>query len=135
MGGEAQAAPRASGDTVRLPEQGFTLLEMLVALSILAVAALTLVRLDAFSLRTAGDLDDKSLAAMVAQNRAVELASDAAAPTIGVSAMVVENGGRQYRVQQQVARTADAHLLRIDLRVEPVAGRGQAVLTMVRPAG
>lgn len=120
---------------MRQQEQGFTLLEMLVALSILAVAALTLVRLDAFSLRTAGDLDDKSLAAMVAQNRAVELWTDAAAPTIGASTMVVENGGRAYRIQQQVARTADAALLRIDLRVEAVAGRGQALLTMVRPAG
>lgn len=124
-----------TGRAPRRSEQGFTLLEMLVALSILAVAALTLVRLDAFSLRTAGDLDDKSLAAMVAQNRAVEIWTDAAAPTIGASMMVVENGGRSYRVQQQVTRTADANLLRIDLLVAPVAGRGQAVLTIIRPAG
>ena len=33
--------------------RGFTLLEMLVALSIISIAALTLVRLDAYAVRTA----------------------------------------------------------------------------------
>ena len=33
-----------------------TLLEMLVALSIISIAALTLMRLDAYAVRTAGDL-------------------------------------------------------------------------------
>ena len=37
-------------------ESGFTLLEMLVALSVISIAALALVRLDAYAVRTAGDL-------------------------------------------------------------------------------
>lgn len=116
-----------------MSEQGFTLLEMLVALSILAVAALTLMRLDAFALRTAGDLDESSLAAVVAQNRAVEIWSDPAPPTIGRFSSVEDNGGRVWRVRQTVARTADARLLRIDLLVQPDQGRGQAALTIIRP--
>lgn len=116
----------------RAAEQGFTLLEMLVALSILAVAALTLVRLDAFALRTAGDLDESSLAAVVAQNRAVEIWSDPAAPTVGRFSSVEENGGRKWRVSQSATRTADAQLLRVDLLVQPDQGRGQAALTIIR---
>lgn len=116
-------------------EWGFTLLEMLVALSIMAVAALTLVKLDAFSLRSAGDLDDRSLAGVVAQNRAVEIWTDVGAPVIGTSSQQVENGGRMWRVDQMITRTADPQLLRIDLRVQPMNGAGQAALTIIRPAG
>jgi general secretion pathway protein I len=115
-------------------ERGFTLLEMLVALSIISIAALTLVRLDAYAVRTAGDLDDTTLAGIVAQNRAVELWTDPAPPTIGNSAIGVSNAGRNWRVEQRVTKTADASLLRIDLLVRPENGRGQAALTIIRPS-
>ncbi len=111
---------------------GFTLLEMLVALSIISIAALTLVRLDAYAVRTAGDLDESTIAGVVAQNRAVELWTDPAPPTIGASASSVTNGGRQWRIDQRVGRTADDSLLRIDLLVRPAEGRGQAALTIIR---
>ena len=113
-------------------ENGFTLLEMLVALSIVSIAALTLVRLDAYAVRTAGDLDDTTLAGIVAQNRAVELWTDPTPPTIGNSAVGVFNAGRNWRVEQRVAKTADDSLLRIDLLVRPETGRGQATLTIIR---
>lgn len=115
-------------------ESGFTLIEMLVALSIISIAALTLVRLDAFAVRTAGDLDETTVAGIVAQNRAVELWTDPAPPTIGNSASSVANAGRNWRIEQRVAKTADDNLLRIDLIVRPEAGRGQAALTIIRPS-
>ena len=115
-------------------EGGFTLLEMLVALGIMSIAALTLVRLDAYALRTAGDLDAGTVAAVVAQNRAVELWTDPAPPPIGSGSTRVVNAGRDWRVEQRVALTADPALLRIDLIVRPETGRGQAVLTIVRPS-
>lgn len=118
----------------RPAEHGFTLLEMLVALSIISIAALTLVRLDAYAVRTAGDLDESSVAGIVAQNRAVELWTDPAPPTIGASSMAVSNAGRDWRIEQRVARTADDSLLRIDLTVRPATGRGQAALTIIRPS-
>lgn len=113
---------------------GFTLLEMLVALSIISIAALTLVRLDAYAVRSAGDLDETTMAGIVAQNRAVELWTDPAPPTIGNSATTVANAGRNWRVEQRVAKTADDALLRIDLLVRPESGSGQAALTIIRPS-
>ncbi len=115
-------------------DAGFTLLEMLVALSIISIAALTLVRLDAYAVRTAGDLDESTMAGIVAQNRAVELWSDPVPPTIGNNAIAVANGGRTWRIEQRVAKTADDSLLRVDLTVRPESGRGQAVLTIIRPS-
>lgn len=115
-------------------ERGFTLIEMLVALAVIAVAALTLVRLDAFAVRSAGDLDERTLAQIVAQNEAVALWTDPAPPTIGTRQSVADNGGRRFTVEQRVARTADANLLRIDIIVRAQPGRGQAALTIIRPA-
>ncbi|WP_332819220.1 type II secretion system minor pseudopilin GspI [Sphingopyxis sp.] len=123
------AGARSSAD-----DRGFTLLEMLVALSVISIAALALVRLDAYAVRTAGDLDESTMAGIVAQNRAVELWTDPAPPTIGNSAVGVANAGRNWRIEQRVAKTADDALLRIDLIVRPEAGRGQAALTIIRPS-
>lgn len=125
-------APASAGARTRADDRGFTLLEMLVALSIISIAALTLVRLDAYAVRSAGDLDERTVAGIVAQNRAVEIWTDPVPPTIGASAVGVVNAGRNWRIEQRVARTADDSLLRIDLIVRPESGRGQAALTIVR---
>lgn len=125
-------APASAGARSRADDRGFTLLEMLVALSIISIAALTLVRLDAYAVRSAGDLDERTVAGVVAQNRAVEIWTDPVPPTIGASAVGVANAGRNWRIEQRVARTADDSLLRIDLIVRPESGRGQAALTIVR---
>ena len=121
-------------DRAKGRESGFTLLEMLVALSVISIAALALIRLDAYAVRTAGDLDESTMAGIVAQNRAVELWTDPAPPTIGNNVIGVENAGRNWRVEQRVAKTADDALLRIDLLVRPESGRGQAALTIIRPS-
>lgn len=126
--------PASAGARSRADDRGFTLLEMLVALSIISIAALTLVRLDAYAVRSAGDLDERTVASIVAQNRAVEIWTDPVPPTIGASAVGVANAGRNWRIEQRVARTADDSLLRIDLIVRPESGRGQAALTIVRPS-
>ena len=125
-------AAASGGARTRADDRGFTLLEMLVALSIISIAALTLVRLDAYAVRSAGDIDERTVAGIVAQNRAVEIWTDPAPPTIGASAVGVANAGRNWRIEQRVARTADDGLLRIDLIVRPESGRGQAALTIVR---
>jgi len=127
-------APALAGARSSADDRGFTLLEMLVALSVISIAALALVRLDAYAVRTAGDLDESTMAGVVAQNRAVELWTDPAPPTIGNSAIGVANAGRNWRVEQRVSKTADDSLLRIDLLVRPERGRGQAVLTIIRPS-
>jgi general secretion pathway protein I len=123
----------------RIPpgQSGFTLLEMLVAMSVLSIAALALVRLDAFALRSAANLADGGMAAIVANNAATDLMTDPAAPAIGTSTDTVTNGGKAWRVQRIVAATADPALLRIDIAVtgaSAAGGAGRAALTIIRPA-
>lgn len=114
--------------------RGFTLLEMLVALAVFSVAALTLIRLDAYALRTTGELSARTIADLVAQNEAATLLTDAAPPAIGTSAAVVSNGGYSWRVARNVAKTADPALLRIDIIVDGASPPARALLTIIRPA-
>ena len=106
---------------------------MLVAVAVLSIAALALVRLDAFTLRSAAGLGAGDAARIVAGNKAVDLLTDPAAPAIGTANETVRNAGAQWRVTTSAAPTADPALLRVDIAVDGNGGR--AALTVIRPAG
>ena len=110
---------------------GFTLLEMLVALSILALAALALVRLDAFTVRSSADLSLNALAAITAENVAAQMVSEPRTPT-GANNVTVQNGGAAFQVTTQTS-AVDAGLIRIDIAVTGPQGV-RAALTTVRAA-
>lgn len=116
----------------RSAEYGFTLIEMLVAISVFAIAALALLRLDAYAVATAADLSSKAGAQMIAENTAALIASDPAAPVRGSKSATVSNGGRSFVVAQTVAPTDDARLVRVDILVREVGGTGRAGLTLVK---
>lgn len=113
-------------------EDGFTLLEMLVALAVFGLAALALLRLDAVAVGTTADLAARAAADLVAQNEAALIETDPAPPTLGSSTRLVDNGGRRFSVQQQASPTADRRLVRVDLRVTELGATGRARLTLIK---
>lgn len=115
----------------RSRSNGFTLIEVVVALAIFSLAALALIRLSAFSLRTGGDVIGHELAWQVARNRAVELLSDPRPPVIGESRGTKTNGGQTFVWQQTARQTEDARFMRIDILVEGPQGR-RAQLSIAR---
>ena len=115
-------------------QSGFTLIEMLVALAVFSLAALALLRLEGFTLRTAADLDRRLLAETVARNLMVETLTDPAAPAVGQSAGVATNGGAAWRWTRVVTRADDQRLLAINVVVAGQHGTSPAALTFVRPA-
>ena len=121
----AQAEAQAAAQT------GFTLLEMLVAMAVLAIAALALVRLDAFTIRSTADLDTRMVAQVVVANAATDVLTDPAPPTIGQSRSSVQNGGNIWTVNQEVSPTADPSVLRITLTATNPTGT-TATLTTIR---
>ena len=101
------------------PAAGFSLIEMLVALAVFSLAVLGLLNLSGESTRTAVAIEERVLAAVVADNIAVEAA------TLDVRALADEAsgsedaGGRDWRWTRRAEPTADPSLLRIDIRVSP----------------
>ena len=114
---------------------GFTLLEMMVALAIFSLAALAMVRLQGYSVRSAAVLGDSSTAWQVARNIAVEQLSDPAPPVIGEERGEEVNCGQTWTWAVDTQQTDDARLLRMDIVVAGtgLAARRTARLTIARP--
>ena len=121
--------PRAGS----VPANGFTLIEMLVALAIFSLAALALLRLGGATATNSARLHDQAIAQIVARNLAVETLSDPEPPPFGTLAGETVNAGRRWRWTRTVARSPEARIQQIEIAVVPEAGgAGRASLTIFR---
>jgi general secretion pathway protein I len=117
---------------VRRGESGFTLIEMLVALTVFSLAALALIRLEGASLRGAAMVDRSLLAGIVARNVAVEALTSPQPPALGTSQGVESNGGRQWHWSRIVQPLGDGNALKIDIAVGDSDEATVAKLMVVR---
>lgn len=114
---------------------GFTMIEIMVALAIFSLAALAMVRLQGYSVRSTANLGDSSMAWQVARNVAVEILSNPTPPTLGETGGEELNGGQNWRWTANTSKTDDARLIKVEISV---AGTGNASLrtaqlTIARP--
>jgi general secretion pathway protein I len=119
--------------SARKEQNGFTLIEMLVALAIFSLAALALLRLGGATATNSARLSDQAMAETVARNLAVETLTDPEPPAFGASEGEADNGGRRWRWTRTVRRSPEARIQQIEILVQPEAGGpGQAGLTIFR---
>ncbi|MBN2975935.1 type II secretion system minor pseudopilin GspI [Pseudomonas sp. FP597] len=97
-------------------EQGFTLIEVLVALAIIAVAMSAAVRVAGLMTQSNGLLRDRSIALLSAQSRLAELRLDGRLPP-GHKGFDCDQGQLQLRCEQTIAPAADGRLLRVTVEV------------------
>ncbi len=116
-------------------ERGFTLVEMLVALSVFSLAALALIRLQAYTTNNAAELELRVIAQSVVRNRAVEILTDPRPPALGTEQGEVENGGLTWQWTQQVQLTEDQRFVQVDIIAREKDSGAPAALTVMRPAG
>ena len=114
-------------------EEGFTLLEMLVALAVFSLAVLALLRLETATIRGARVLDDSLVAGIVARNVANEAVSEARPPVVGRTSGSEVNAGRSWTWVRQVVPTGNASIVRIDVAVSNRAGQVVGRTTAIRP--
>jgi len=105
--------------TPRPGERGFSLIEALVALLVLAIAAAGLVRAAEAHVDSTRGLERRAAAEFVAQNRLAELGLPGAPP----QPATVEMLGQRWTVAVSEARTGDPDLAKVAISVSAASDR------------
>ena len=102
--------------------RGFTLVEILVALAIVAIALAAGMRALAQATDSAAALKDRTLALWVAQNRLAAAQAASPWPPLGTASGDAEQAGTRFVWQASVTTTPNPAFRRIDITVAaPVA--------------
>lgn len=109
-------------------QSGFTLIEILVALSIVAVALAAVIQSTGNAINHSGHLRDKIFAQWVADNLFSEIRSLNQFPATGTTKGKTEMAGREWHWQRKVIKTPDDAVRRIDYQVFPSDDLSQSPL-------
>ena len=109
------------------PAAGFTLLEVLVALAVVAVALLAAIGTATQSTVSAEVLRTRLFATWEAKNRLAELRARRAWPDLGVSEGIAEQAGVRLRWRETVDALPDSAFRRVEIAVRVDGGRGGEV--------
>lgn len=106
---------------------GFTLIEILVAVAILAIALAATTR--AASLATDGALETRQrlLATWAAQNRVAELRARRIFPGVASTRFTTEQGGMRLVIDETVTDTPNPGIRRVDLAVAESRAEGRVL--------
>lgn len=119
-------------NSARAPlKNGFTLLEILVALTILAVALSAAMRVAGGSTNIVSEQKQRTLALWVAQNRLAEHRARGDWPDMGGSEGEVEQAGVKMRWRETVSGTPRADFRRVEVRVFGAERKDYALAELV----
>ena len=96
---------------------GFTLLEIMVALAILAISLGAIIKAAAESVATISYLRERTIASWVASNKINEILLQQDLPNFGSQQGNVTMAGAEWRWQVKVSSTSDQDLRRLDIAV------------------
>ncbi|MBY9067689.1 type II secretion system minor pseudopilin GspI [Hyphomonas sp. WL0036] len=110
-------------------QQGFSLMEALVALAVFSTAAVGLLTLNTNSVRISAELGDRALARQVAENIAVDTITNPQLQVVGRSVGTEVQRKRSYTWERVVSPAPRDDLIQIEIRVR--AEDAEAVLGTV----
>lgn len=112
-------------------ERGFTLIEVLVALAIVAVALLAGLRAVGTMAQTGAELKLRLLARVAAENRIAELRAARAFPGIGSRTVACPQGRVPLECVEETKATPNPLFRRIEVRVYPDARRDHLLAELI----
>ena len=111
----------------RRADAGFTLIEALIALAVLAITAVSFLRATEANVARVSTLEARTAASWVAQNRLAELTLGLQAPDGPVKMM-----GQDFAVTVTTTATNDPTLVQVEITATPsVGGTGAALIGFV----
>jgi general secretion pathway protein I len=111
-------------------QRGFTLLEILAALAIVAIGIAAVTRTVQSSARTAIEAEQRTVAGWVAANQLAELRLSRQWPAARQSDHRAAMAGRTWHVRRKVVATSDPELLRVDIEVYGDEKRGAILASL-----
>ena len=119
--------------------RGFTLIEVLIALAVVALALLGLTRVAAMQVHDFDALRERTFAGWVAANVLEETRLGASPPSTGRSDGRVELASRSWRWTRDVSTTPDPAIRRVDIKIfegdakDPVASLSGFAVAVITP--
>jgi general secretion pathway protein I len=111
--------------------RGFTLIEILVALAILAVALAAAVRATGVAADTTLGLKERVVAGWIAQDRVAQYAVRPLWPDIGTRQGNADQAGLQFVWRETVSGTPNTRFRRVEVQVFPARTPGHAAARLV----
>lgn len=111
-------------------QRGFTLIEVLVALAIVAVALGAAIRATGVIANTDDALRQRALATVAAENRLAELRLRAEFPAIGRSNSECHLGRQRMICEQTVSTSVNPNIRLVTIRVHPVNDRAETLVSL-----
>lgn len=111
-------------------ERGFTLVEVLVALAIVAVALAAAIRASGVIAGNDDALRTKALAVVAAENVLAGLRVSGDFPAIGRSVQPCHQGRQRMQCEQTVSASVNANFRQVSIRVHPEADRATTLVSL-----
>jgi general secretion pathway protein I len=107
-----------------MTHRGFTLLEVLVAMAILALTLTSAMRILGHGLQTATELDDRMFGQWVAENHLAQMRAFGVFPPLGEAEGHAQQADRTYHWKTVVQPTPNPLFRRVDVTVQTEAEAG-----------
>src|SRR5262249_31353453 len=116
---------------MRASERGFTLIEVIVALVVVALGMLGVIQAVSQTAGNSGYLRDKTVAHWIAMNRLTEVRLQKAAPAVDKTSDEVEMANRKWKWTMNVTQSPVETIRRIDITVRPSEANEDSSLASV----
>ena len=126
--------------TARASQSGFSLIEVVIALAVLAISLSALINSTSTATANTIGLRDKTLAHWVAMNKMAQIRLDGKWPGVGVKKGKSKLADHEWEVETTISGTPEPSIRRIDIRIRKPGDPKETSLTLLtgfigKPAG